>query len=140
MGSKRHRLIPHPGNSLETPIKENRNMYAVDRSVALIKPRQPFLDWLMILPDSELDLTLEQLRTDCTVFLVPEFLDLEEALGFIDQIYSQIFEMELASWWEDESLWPEHRTVQLFWKWFDVELHSTVVDAAGDPEDDAPPY
>lgn len=110
-------------------------MYSVDRSIALIKPRQPFLDWLKNLPESELDLNLEQLRTDCTAVLLPEFVDMEEALEHLDQIYSRIFEMELASWWEDETQWPTHRTIQLFWKWFDVELHSTVVDAVGDEED-----
>ncbi|MDA8095482.1 MAG: hypothetical protein M0T84_16560 [Betaproteobacteria bacterium] len=114
-------------------------MYQIDRGMALIKPKQAFLDWLKALPGSELDITLEQLRGDCTSVLLPLFSELEEALAAIDEIYDEIFEMELSSWSDEESLWPSERTVQLFWEWFDVELHSLVVDAMEDiPEAELP--
>lgn len=113
-------------------------MYAVDRSVALIKPKQPFLDWLMNLPGSDLDIGLDQLSTDCTVILTPEFDEIEDALSFLDEAYSRIFELELTSWCEEPKLWPQARTIQLFWKWFEVDLHSTVVDMVDDSGDTAP--
>lgn len=110
-------------------------MYAVDRSVAIIKPKEPFLEWIQNLPGSEIDITLEQLRTDSTVYLIPDFDEIEDALAAIDQIYGQIFEAELAEWSEEESTWPEDRSLKQFWKWFDVALHSIVIDAVEDIED-----
>ena len=112
-------------------------MEYVDRSLAVIKPRQPFFDWLKETPDWDLDLTLETLRVDCSALLIPEFDEPEEAVAYIDDMFEQIFDMELASWCMDESIWPKKRTLKMFWEWFDVELHSTVIDTA-DEMDDAP--
>ncbi|MDF0606074.1 hypothetical protein HZU77_010485 [Neisseriaceae bacterium TC5R-5] len=104
-------------------------MYFVDRSVAIIKPRQPFLDWLHAVPENDLELSLESLRSDCTAILLPEFVDPEEGVAHIDEIYEQVFKMELASWYEDETLWPQDFSLKAFWEWFDVEIHSTVIDS-----------
>ena len=53
-------------------------MYFVDRSVAVIKPKQPFVDWLNQVPDNDMELSLDSLRADCTVILIPEFDEPEE--------------------------------------------------------------
>ena len=103
-------------------------MYVVDRAVAVIKPKQPFLDWLNQTPGDSLELGLSSLRVDCTVILLPAFDDPEESVAYVDDIYEQLFKMELASWYEDETLWPEDLSLRAFWLWFDVEIHSTVLD------------
>ncbi len=103
-------------------------MEYVNRSLALIKPRQLFFDWLINTPDWDIDLTLEQLRLDCTSLLIPEFEEPEEAVSYIDEMYERLFEMELASWVQEPEHWPQKRTLQMFWEWFDVELHSLVID------------
>ena len=104
-------------------------MYFVDRSVAVIKPKQPFLDWRNQAPDNDMDLALDSLRTDCTVILLPEFDEPEEGVAYIDEIYEQLFKMELAAWYEDEETWPKDLSLKAFWEWFDVEIHSTVIDS-----------
>ncbi|WP_028534269.1 hypothetical protein [Paludibacterium yongneupense] len=104
-------------------------MYFVDRSAAVIKPKQPFLDWLNAVPENDADLTLDSLRSDCTIVLLPEFVDPEEGVSRIDDMHETLFKMELASWYEDESLWPADRSLKAFWEWFDVEIHSTVIDS-----------
>lgn len=104
-------------------------MYFVDRSVAVIKPKEPFRAWLHSVPDNDVDLTLDSLRTDCTVILLPEFVDPEEGVAYVDEIYEQLFKMELASWYEDASVWPKDLSLKAFWDWFDVEIHSTVLDS-----------
>lgn len=111
-------------------------MEYVNRSLVVIKPRQPFFDWLKGTPDWDLDLTLETLRVDCTALLIPEFDEPEGAVGYVDDMFEQIFEMELASWSEDTATWPQPRTLKMFWEWFDVELHSMVIDTADGDEDD----
>jgi hypothetical protein len=108
--------------SLEMP------MYVIDRNLAVIKPKQPFLDWLRKTPGHEVDLTLEQLRLDCTALLIPEFEEPEDAVAFIDEIGVELFEAELGSWVDDASQWPKERSLANFWLWFDVEIHGTVVD------------
>ncbi|RXZ42140.1 hypothetical protein [Crenobacter cavernae] len=107
-------------------------MYFVDRSVAVVKPKEPFMAWLNAVPGNDMDLTLDSLRADCTVILLPEFAEPEEAVGYVDEIFEQLFKMELASWYEDEALWPQQRTLKTFWEWFDVEIHSTVIDSVDD--------
>lgn len=103
-------------------------MYFVDRSVAVIKAKKPFLDWLNAQPDNDLDIGLDSLRADSTVLLIPEFEEPEEGVAYIDEIYEQLFKMELASWYEDEDVWPKDRSLKAFWEWFDVEIHSMVID------------
>ncbi|CUA82655.1 MULTISPECIES: hypothetical protein [Gulbenkiania] len=104
-------------------------MYFVDRCVAVIKPREPFVAWLNAVPGNDAELSLESLRADCTVILLPEFTDPEEGVACIDDLYDKLFRMELASWYDDESLWPADRSLKTFWEWFDVEIHSTVIDS-----------
>lgn len=110
-------------------------MFAVDRSVAIVQPKAPFLKWIENLPGSGIDITLEQLRTDSTVYLIPDFEDIEEALTSIDHLHQKIFEAELSEWSDDVDTWPKHRTLKLFWEWFDVSLHSIVVDTSEDIEE-----
>lgn len=116
-------------------------MYIIDRNLAVIKPKQPFLDWLRGIPGNEVELTLEQLRIDCTALLVPEFEEPEDAVSFIDEIGVELFEAELGSWIDDAKLWPKDRSLQAFWTWFDVEIHSTVVDLVDEevPAEPEPP-
>ena len=39
-----------------------------------------------------------------------------------------LFEHELAAWMTDDAWWPEQRDWRTFKKWFDVEIHSVVLD------------
>lgn len=103
-------------------------MYLVDRAIAVIRAKQPLLDWLKSQPDWDFDLTLEQLRVDCNSFLLPECDEPEEAIAYIDEIYLQLFQMELASWYDDSQLWPQDMSLKAFWEWFDVEVHTNLFD------------
>ncbi len=110
--------------------KQEHAMDVINRAVAIIKPRQPYLDWAINLPDAPTDLTLDDLRRDCTAILLPEADELAEAEVFIARIYTAIFEMELEAWSRDRRVWPATRTYHTFREWFDLEVHSTVLDAA----------
>ena len=113
-------------------------MYAIDRNVAVIKPKQAFMEWLNALPDNDVQLGLDSLRLDCTVLLIPEFEEPEQAIAYIDDLYAQIFDAELGSWCEDKSLWPPLRTLKTFWEWFDVEIHTRVVDTLDEDTEPTP--
>ena len=108
-------------------------MYFVDRSVAIIKPKQAFADWLNAVPGNDMDLSLNSLRADCTVIMIPEFEVPEEGVSYLDEIAQQLFEMELSSWYDDTAVWPQDRSLKTFWLWFDIEIHSMVIDAVDEP-------
>ncbi|MFQ5842194.1 MAG: plasmid pRiA4b ORF-3 family protein [Thermodesulfobacteriota bacterium] len=103
-------------------------MSLVNRYVVIIRPKEPFLQWLKNTPDWDLDMTLQDLRTECTSILIPEFEDSEKTEAFMEHIYETIFEMKLDDWYRDETAWPQERSYELLRKWFDIEVHSTVID------------
>ena len=105
-------------------------MHVIDRAVAIIKPGQPFLDWLNRLPNPEPGLTLEELRRDSTAILIPESDDEGGAEAYIRKTHARIFEMELDSWYRDAELWPSKRGYSVFAEWFDVEIYEMVLDAS----------
>ena len=103
-------------------------MYLINRTIAIIKPKQPYLDWAISLPDPAENLTLEELREDCTAILIPEYGYPSELEANIKEIYSAVFETELDAWHRDTSQWPARRDYQTFQAWFDVEVHSMAFD------------
>ena len=48
-------------------------MYFVDRTAVVLKPTARFLEWLKSADENMPDLTIEQIRANCSVFLVPQF-------------------------------------------------------------------
>lgn len=103
-------------------------MYFVDRTAVVLKPTQAFLDWLKSSDDDLPEMTLEQLRTNCSVYLVPEFETPEEVVAYLDERYLNFFEAELAAWYTEKSHWPQDMSLQTFWSFFDMEIHDMVMD------------
>ena len=103
-------------------------MYFVDRSAVVLKPTQKFLDWLKSTDENMPELTLEQIRSNCSVFLEPEFDTTEAVVGYFDERYRQIFEAEVSSWEVPQEHWPQDMGLQAFWEFFDVEIHDMVLD------------
>jgi hypothetical protein len=108
-------------------------MYSISRSIAIIRPKQPFVEWANQLPDADFKVSLGELQNDCLVILIPEYETDEEAKEYINELYEDIFEEELCGWCTNESWWPKNRTQEMFWQWFEVELHSEVKDSYEDP-------
>ncbi len=101
-------------------------MYSVNRQMVILKPRQPFLNWLNNLDKN--NLSLEDIRSDCTIFMIPVVDNLTNAENYLKGIFPDLFEMELSEWNIDEVLWPKDRTIEMFREWFDVFFHSTLID------------
>ena len=100
----------------------------LNRGALIVRPKQPYLDWAATLDDSGVvpDVTGEQ-----TVYLIPSFEDDDEAERILKKVYAEVFERELDGWHTDEKAWPQNRTLAMFKKWFQVELHSVVEDLCG---------
>ena len=108
-------------------------MYSVNRSIALIIPKQPFVDWANQLPGPDFKVSLEVLQKECLAVLIPDYDTEDEAKAYVNDLYEEIFEEELFGWCTEEARWPKERTPDLFWRWFDVNFHSRVIDPYEDP-------
>jgi len=107
-------------------------MSMINRSVVIVKARQPFLQWLRSLPDPA-DVTLEQVNQDNASYLLPDYETDNEGKEILRQYFDLIFEEQLAGWWRDETAWPSRRDLATFMQWFDVEFHSVVLDLVDEP-------
>jgi hypothetical protein len=111
-------------------------MSVLNRSVAIIRVKQPYVDWANSIPDEGEETNtayLEEMRSDSTVFLLPDLFTNIEAINHIEKIYKQIFEYKLWSWCPSQKYWPKDITWNKFIEWFDLEFHTEVIDATAGP-------
>jgi hypothetical protein len=108
-------------------------MEEVNRSLLVVKPKRPFLEWARKVDERGTEVTLDFLREDCNAYLIPEYEFDEDQDEILTWCFEDIFAEELFSWSTDEADWPPHRTLKMFKEWFDLEFHSMVHDV-----DDAP--
>jgi hypothetical protein len=115
------------------PIRGPRLMAEVNRSVLIVKPRQPFLDWARSLDEEDKDLKLENISSDSTAYLVPQIWDDAVAESIVEWCYDILFELELGGWCVDPDTWPKTRDLPTFLEWFTVEYHSLALDLCDEP-------
>jgi hypothetical protein len=100
----------------------------LNRGALIVRPAKPYIDWASSLDDSGV---LPLADGEKTVYLVPSFEDDEEAEKVLRRVFPHVFENELHGWHTDEAAWPKRRTLAMFKKWFNIELHSVVEDLCG---------
>ncbi len=109
-------------------------MKEIDRSILIIRAKEPFLDWLHSLPDPNPDrYTLDEINRDQSAYLLPEYEDDNKRENLIKKYFKQIFEEQLNGWWTDPEAWPSKRDLKTFKEWFEVEFHSVVLDLFDGP-------
>ena len=104
----------------------------INRCAVTIRAKEPFLGWLLSLPDYD-DLTLDQVNEETTTYLLPVYETDSEKTALLEQYFDLLFEEELAGWWMAKDDWPQKRSLEMFRSWFDVEFHSVVVDLEDAP-------
>jgi len=97
----------------------------------VLKAKEPFRDWILSLPEPPENLTLREINDDNTVYLIPEYEEVEDKEEFLTKKYKEIFEELLEDWCRDENYWPTSRNITAFKKCFDVEFHSLAIDLVG---------
>ena len=108
-------------------------MDLINRSAIVVRPGQPFLNWLHRVDPTSAHLTLDDLRRQPTIYLLPECDSEEQALEFLREISSEIFEEQLNGWYRVPSVWPSQRDLTTFRTWFEIGFHTTIVDLCDDP-------
>jgi hypothetical protein len=89
-------------------------MITINRNAIVVRPDQPFLDWLHRVDPTSDELGLEDLRREPTVYLLPECENEEGAREYVEEVCGQIFEEQLGSWSRVPSLWPNRRDSDAF--------------------------
>ena len=103
---------------------------SVDRNVAIVKLKDPFLSWLKAIQHPDAGMSAAYLNQYCTALLIPDFVLDEDSRAYIHSHYQAIFENELKSWHQDEAVFPKQRDLKMFEEWFDIEFYTTVLDTA----------
>jgi len=122
-------------------------MEAINRSAITMKPRRPFLEWARRDDPEGLDRAI--LRTMCeepTVYLLPEYDDEIDRETLLAESWPVLFEVMLSAWSDDDTTWPQGRSLAMFREWFDIRLSAVVEDLCPDEpleyyaSDDDEPY
>jgi hypothetical protein len=101
-------------------------MHTINRSAVVVRPAQPFLDWLQRVDPTSAHLT--DLRLEPTIYLLPEWETDEQALEHLADVSHEIFEEELNGWYRVPSVWPDKQDLNAFIQWFECSFHSMVID------------
>ena len=112
----------------------------INRAAVILRYKKPAVAWINEADPYNDDpgITIESVNEERTVYLIRDEdadspADVEE---WINLNYDVLFESELNSWYTDEELWPDNRSIKLFHKWFDVECHSVIEDTVDSPIED----
>ena len=107
----------------------------INRTVAVINVKAPFVEWLNSLPDVE-KLTLEEIENIAHVVLLPEDTLDDESLTIqtIGHYWEKMALHVFREWASDMESWPENFSMEDFDKWFDLALlDSAVADLVEEP-------
>src|SRR5450759_3864405 len=108
-------------------------MNTINRSAVIVMPAKAFLDWLHRVDPTSADLTLEDLRREPTIYLLPEYDTDQQARGHLKEVCGEIFEEQLNGWYRVPSVWPVDRDFDTFNGWFEYRFHSMLVDLCEEP-------
>lgn len=113
----------------------------INRGALILRYKEPAVRWINDADPAPNPsrLTIEQVNEERTVYLVDDAVgDSPQALErWLKKSYVALFELELEGWYTDPDLWPRDRSYRVFREWFDVELHTMLLDlGSGEIVDD----
>ncbi len=89
-----------------------------NRSALVVKPGQPFLDWLHAADPTSHELTLPDLSREPRIYLVPECETSADVAGVLQEVCEEIFIDQLVGWYTDTATCPEDCSYDVFCHWF----------------------
>jgi hypothetical protein len=78
------------------------------------------LDWLHQADPASAHLSLNDLRLEPTIYLLPEYDTEEEARQHLQRRCKEIFEEPLGGWYRVPTAWPVDRSFKTFKQWFET--------------------
>lgn len=107
------------------------NHPTINRSLLIIKPKQPFYDWSNALSPDLPETTVADVQ-DHNSYLLEDELFLDDPKKELKKYWKAIFLNELYGQWTDEAAYPK-LSWNLFTEWFDFYRSSIVNDLCTTP-------
>ncbi len=103
-------------------------MKILNRYALIVRPKQPFVDWVNFACADDHKVTLEDVRDEPDVFLWPEIEDPKEQEEYLKEKCQTLFKHFLTGWCTDEDTHPKDLSWKHFKEWFEWEVLSMVFD------------
>lgn len=107
-------------------------MRLVKRAAVTVTPKKPYITWANSLDEDGVKIG-EDFTPEGRVYLIGDVADIFpfDRDIIVRPYFKEIFDEELNSWHRRESEWPSPRTYEIFLEWFEVAVHSMVLDLEG---------
>ena len=100
----------------------------LNRSAVVIGHEPAFYGWLKTTGIGDEAIVERKVIADRSVYLIPACQFPEEAEEVVEDLFENIFRLELKAWQPDEKYWPDTADFGLFTRWFTVDSLSVVED------------
>jgi len=94
----------------------------INRSAIILKPLQPFYDWINALYPN--DKTTEV--NENNIYLISD--EIEDVETYLKKKFDKFFMMELNDWHTNKKEWPQKRNYKMFTQWFLIETSTMIYD------------
>lgn len=85
-------------------------MHFHDKSLLIVKPVEPFRQWLVNVlkagQKTEANVSLEKIQEDANCYIIP-MLPSQQTASYIKEHSEEIFKTELSSWCKAKEVWPD---------------------------------
>ena len=105
------------------------DLYDINRYALVITPSEALLKWAISeTPSLSEEVDPEDQSDLATVYLLPDFDDIEDAEDWVEANYVDLLETLLEEWITDESVWPDKMEFRHLEKYADYNLTNMVID------------
>ena len=111
-------------------------LYDINRVALILKPSVALLEWaIREEPDLAEDVDIEETDELSSVYLLPDFGDLDEADVWLEQNFLEILETLLEEWVPNEASWPDELNFKHFELYSEYSYTNFVIDTQDESYD-----
>lgn len=112
-------------------------LYDINRVALILRPSEELINWAIREdPDLAEEVDPEETEDLASVFLLPDFDDLDDADVWLEKNYEDILETLLEEWVPNESAWPDEFSFKHFELYADYAFTNIVVDTQDESYDE----
>jgi len=112
-------------------------LYDINRVALILKPSEELLQWA-IREDPALaeDIDPEESDDYASVYLLPDFDELEEADQWLEKNFQEVLETLLEEWIPNEAAWPDELSFKHLELYSDYSFTNIVIDTQDESYDE----
>jgi hypothetical protein len=104
-------------------------LYEINRFSLILTPSEALLRWAIREdPSLESEIDFDDTSDLTTVYLLPDFDDIDEAEDWLEKNFLPILENLLEEWMGDDRNWPDNLAFNHFEKYSDYTITNMVID------------